>query len=141
MGVADDPVASGAFKLLTRCCPEQVWQTLVCPDRGARVFPGLSLVSTWATGDPLEIHLPTQSVLRGQVLLAERPAQLTFSIEDASGTTTYVSWRLRRLDQGCVVTLEVHDAGADRGEPDELEDAWLPILERLREVLMHPEVS
>lgn len=141
IGALQDPMSSGVFKFLAAACPAQVWAALVCPERTARIFPGLSLVSTWNAGAPLEIRLPTQTTLNGQVLLAEPSDRLAFSIEDASGTTTYVSWTLRSHEAGCVVTLEVHDAGAEHAVNDELEDAWLPIVERLREVLTSPAAS
>ncbi|HEY2428102.1 MAG TPA: hypothetical protein VGI06_04155 [Acidimicrobiales bacterium] len=113
-----------------------IWEALTCPH--ARYMRNLSLRSCWTVGSRVELG-PPQSCLTGVVLLVEPCRRLSFSLEDPSGSTVYVTWELRGCGQptrpgpSTVVRLWVDESeGSDR---DELEDIWLPVLGALTDAV------
>lgn len=132
-----DPATSGCYSTWLPATPETVWAALTCPTATSVFFHGLSLRSTWQPLDNLDL-VPTavgadDTVLHGTVLHAAPTTALSFSIDDCSGTATFVGLGLRPSGEGCVLTLRVDECVSD---PDadacELEDVWLPVLDRLR---------
>jgi uncharacterized protein YndB with AHSA1/START domain len=134
-------VQTHVFRFATAACPESVWSALTCPTRTRRYFHGMALHSTWRCGDPVSCEPPGLPAVRGEVLWSEPGHRLTYTLEDPpSGTTTYLEWVLRPTLSGCVVRLDVTEpAGSD--PEDEAEDVWLPVIERLQELLRSPEGS
>lgn len=132
-----DPVASQRFALATEAAPERVWSVLTCAETTTRYLHGMSLRSTWHEGAPVECCLPGRSSAFGQVLRARPPHHLSFTLEDDSGTASYVTWQVRALGDGSsVVRLHIDEVGDPPTGCDELEDVWLPVVEALREVLL-----
>jgi uncharacterized protein YndB with AHSA1/START domain len=145
MATIDDPVTSTTFHLLTDACPERVWSALTCPRQTTRYFHGMSLRSSWQPDAEVDFRLPGQPTPTGQVLCVRIRERLGYTVEDlASGTATYVVWTIRPVATGCVVRLDVHDALATTDRKltnEELEDAWLPVIEGLRTVLTADDQS
>jgi uncharacterized protein YndB with AHSA1/START domain len=132
--VANDPVLTQTFRLLTSACPERVWGALTCPDTAPAYLHGLSPRTCWSSGAPVEWESGGPVSLPGQVLHADPPYRLSVTVEDGSGTCTYLTWQVRAADDGTVIRLDVEEApGA--GSEVELEDVWLPVLTRLGAIL------
>ena len=70
------------------------------------------------------------------------PARLlSYVLDDDSGSATYLTWMLRPVADGCVLRLRIDETNcagsvgsADSAE--ELEDVWLPVLDRLAAALV-----
>ena len=131
-----DPVLSTTFRLLTRACPDRVWGLLTCPESTPSYLHGLSPRTCWTAGAPVEWQ-GAGAVIPGQVLHADPPFRLSVTVEDGSGTCTYLTWRVRACDDGTVVRLDVAEADESGCESD-LEEVWLPVLQRLGELLAQP---
>jgi uncharacterized protein YndB with AHSA1/START domain len=128
-----DPVPSRTFRLLTPAPPDRVWRTLTCPSESARYLHGLSVRAIWQPGERVILRAPGCPPLEGTVLHVDAPQLLTYTVEDA-GTCTYLTWSLRGTDRGTVVRLQVEEAA---GTPSaaELDEVWLPVLDRLSGLL------
>jgi uncharacterized protein YndB with AHSA1/START domain len=131
MGDAD-PVQTATFRLRTAASPERVWGVLTCPETAPTYLHGLSPRTCWSSGAPVQWQAPGVGAIPGQVLHADPPYRLSVTVEDISGTCTYLTWSVRGSDDGTVVRLDVEER--DSSESD-LEDVWLPVLDRLAEVL------
>src|SRR4051812_36978332 len=121
---------SATFRLLTCAPPEVVWGCLLCPTRSPRYLHGLAVQTSWEPG--ARVSLTSEAcALDGEVLHVQAPERLSLTVEDDSGSCTYLTWTLRRHDEGTVVRLHVEECdGASTSESD-LEDVWLPVLDRL----------
>jgi uncharacterized protein YndB with AHSA1/START domain len=134
-----DPVLTQTFRLLTPASPQRVWGALTCPLAAPTYLHGLSPATSWSAGDPVEWRLPaTAGVVPGQVLHADPPYRLSVTLEDGSGTCTYLTWTVRACADGTVVRLDVEESDARATSDTELEDVWLPVLQRLGDVLRDP---
>jgi len=130
-------LSTHTFRFLTGAPAEQVWGALTCPELTRRYLHGLSARSTWQPGAALELSGPAPIGLAGEVLLAQPPRALCYSIDHGGYLgSTYISWLLRPAADGCVVRLDVDepDSGA-AASVEELEDVWLPVLGGLQSVL------
>lgn len=78
---------------------------------------------------------PPVAVIPGQVLHADPPYRLSLTVEDRSGTCTYLTWTVRAGEAGTVIRLDVEESDAGASSEDELEEVWLPVQQRLGEVL------
>jgi uncharacterized protein YndB with AHSA1/START domain len=74
-------------------------------------------------------------VIPGQVLRADPPYRLSLTVEDGSGTCTYLTWHVREGAEGTVVRLDVAESDPTSSAESDLEVVWLPVLERLGQVL------
>jgi uncharacterized protein YndB with AHSA1/START domain len=135
--VSRDPVLTETFRLLTPASPERVWGLLTCPATAPSYLHGLSPRTCWTSGAPVEWQSKAVGALPGQVLLADPPYRLSVTVEDGSGTCTYLTWQVRAGEDGTVVRLDVAESGGG-GCGAELEDVWLPVLQRLGELLEAP---
>lgn len=129
-----DPVLTQTFRLLTPASPERVWGVLTCPETAPRYLPGLTPRTCWSSGAPVEWRSAVGAI-PGQVLHADPPYRLTVTVEDDSGTCTYLTWQLRQSDDGTVLRLDVEETQAGS---EDLEDVWLPVVQRLGELLREP---
>jgi uncharacterized protein YndB with AHSA1/START domain len=123
-----DPLRSTTFHLRTDATTDAVWRALTCPQRSPQYLHGLAVHTSWQPGDRVELRPVAGPPLAGQVLHAEPGVRLSLVLEDA----TYLTWTLRTCGDGTVVRLQVDEAGSTE---DELEDVWLPVLDRLGELL------
>lgn len=131
-----DPVSTRTFHLLSGVTPARVWEALTCPELSPRFLHGLTARSCWTTGEAIELSSEHGLPLAGSVLFSHRPYQLSWTIEDSgSGTCTYLTWHLREAPHGTVVRLTVEESNACRSDVEDLEDAWLPALAALDQVL------
>jgi uncharacterized protein YndB with AHSA1/START domain len=130
-----DPVLTSTFRLLTPACPERVWGVLTCPEAAPRYLHGLSPRTCWSDGAPVTWQTTGIGTIPGQVLHVDPPYRLSVTVEDESGVSTYLTWTLRAADVGTVVTLRVDEADPAGGCESELEDVWLPVLDRLGALL------
>jgi uncharacterized protein YndB with AHSA1/START domain len=131
--VPHDPVLTQTFRLLTPAAPERVWAALTCPETAPAYLYGLRPVTCWSSGASVAWESPGEAAIPGQVLYADPPYRLSVTVEDGSGTSTYLTWQVRAADEATVVRLDVEESHG--GEPTELEDVWLPVLQRLADVL------
>jgi hypothetical protein len=60
------------------------------------------------------------------------------TVEDLSGACTYLTWQMREGDDGTVVRLDVAESDVGIGSELEMEDVWLPVLQRLGDLLREP---
>ena len=129
-----DPITSRSFHLLSCATPRQVWEALTSPELSPRFLHGLAARSDWATGSCIELTSPHELGLTGHVLYSRAAVRLTWTIEDLA-SCTYLTWELRAALNGTVVRLTVEEADAHASNDEDLEDAWLPALAALEQVL------
>jgi uncharacterized protein YndB with AHSA1/START domain len=133
-------VLTQTFRLRTPASPQRVWGVLTCPEAAPTYLHGLSPRTCWSNGAPVEWQAPGVGTIPGQVLHADPPYRLSVTVEDGSGTCTYLTWSVRAGADGTVVRLDVEESDAPGTCVSDLEDVWLPVLERLGEVLREPVV-
>jgi uncharacterized protein YndB with AHSA1/START domain len=127
-------VPSATFRLLACAPPAAVWRALLCPDRSPRYLHGLALLTRWEPGAQVELVSPA-CTLTGQVLHVRARERLSLTVEDGSGCCTYLTWTLRSCAGGTVVRLDVAEADGGSTTEAELEEVWLPVLDRLGALL------
>ena len=124
-------LTSEVFRLLTPASPQRVWEELTRTGGPAAYLYGLTITSDWTPGSPLTAALPTGPALTGQVLRAEPPRLLSYSLGDGPGMlAVYVTWQLEPAPAGTVVRLYIDETGPPVSPGMEL--TWLPALEALR---------
>ena len=133
-----DPVLTQTFRLLTPAAPERVWRALTCPQTAPAYLHGLSPRTCWTSGAPVEWQSAGTPAIPGQVLYADPPYRLSVTVEDGSGPCTYLTWHVRAGEDGTVVRLDVEESHTAAGGEAELEDVWLPVLQRLGDLLREP---
>jgi uncharacterized protein YndB with AHSA1/START domain len=131
-----DPVRSATFRLLTGASPEAVWGCLTSPARSPRYLHGLTIETTWEPGAPVRLTAGVHPPLTGHVLHIAAGRQLSLTVEDVSDSCTYLTWTLREYEGGTVVRLHVQESGGDSTSDEDLEDVWLPVLDRLGDLLL-----
>ena len=129
-----DPVSTRTFRLLTPASPERVWASLTCPRQSPRYLHGLAVYAQWAPGERIVLQASSCPPLQGTVLYVDQPQLLSYTVEDAGSICTYLTWSLRGTDRGTVVRLQVEEAGSP-SPSGELDDVWLPVLDRLAGLL------
>jgi uncharacterized protein YndB with AHSA1/START domain len=92
----------------------------------------MTVDTNWQPGATVTMTLTGQWRLTGQVLAAERPHRLSYTLDDPPGTpSVYVTWELRHTDDGTIIHLNVDEPWPLTGSGDDLESAWLPVLSGL----------
>lgn len=130
------------FTFSTDAAPERVWGALTDGRLTAQFLHGLRLDSDWATGSAVSFQTGGAIVSRGEVLSSEQNTRLSYTIDGGAGPDTYVTWSIRGVGRGAMVSLLVDDPepqrlGADaqdRAEEEAQED-WLPVIAALQTVL------
>ncbi|MCA1711543.1 MAG: hypothetical protein LC789_07880 [Actinobacteria bacterium] len=122
-----DPVRTMTFHLRTPACSDTVWRALTCSERSPR-YLGLALRTSWQPGAGVVLSCPAGGSLTGEVLHVEPGVRLSLVLEEM----TYLTWTIRGCGESTVVRLQVDEPGSTETE---LEDVWLPVLERLAELL------
>ena len=126
------------FRLLTAAEPQRVWGVLTCPQTAPAFLHGLSPQTCWTTGAPVEWQGSPVGAIPGQVLYADPPYRLSITVEDGSGGCTYLTWQVRSCDEGTVIRLDVEEPTCGAGNEAELEEIWLPVVQRLGALLREP---
>jgi hypothetical protein len=115
-----------AWNVYTKACPERVWDAIAAVLQDLAAQP---LGRTAADGQRL-------LVIR-EVVAIGHARELGFTVAaDSRQDPCEVDWRVREIDGGAVVTLTVIDP-AD-GWAAEAEQGWLPLLDRLGQLLSEP---
>jgi len=78
------------------------------------------------------LALTGQWRLTGEVLAAERPCRLSYTLDDPPGSPgVYVTWELHRTSDGTIIRLNVDEPRPFADSTEDLESAWLPVLSGL----------
>ena len=86
----------------------------------------------WQPGAKVTLALTGQWRLTGEVLAAERPWRLSYTLDDPPGSpSVYVTWELRRTSHGTIIRLNVDERWPLTGSTEDLESSWLPVLSGL----------
>lgn len=89
----------------------------------------MTVESDWRPGTSVTMTLGDQARLTGDILVAERPRRLSYTLGDRPGQpSVYVNWELRALGDATIVRLYVDEPWPDADPTDDLEAAWLPVL-------------
>ena len=126
------PFASEQFHAITSANPECVWDALTATGLPLDYLHGMTVDTDWQPGARVTMALSDQWRLSGEVLAAERPDRLSYTLDDPPGSPpVYVTWELRRTDDGTIIRLNVDEPGPPVGSTEDLESAWLPVLSGL----------
>ena len=126
------PFASEQFHAITSANPECVWDALTATGLPLDYLHGMTVDTDWQPGARVTMALSDQWRLSGEVLAAERPDRLSYTLDDPPGSPpVYVTWELRRTDDGTIIRLNVDESGPPVGSTEDLESAWLPVLSGL----------
>ena len=121
--------ASELLRTLVRKKPEQVWEALTATGIPLGYLYGMTVESDWRPGTSVTMTLGDRARLTGDVLVAERPRRLSYTLGDRPGQpSVYVNWELRALGDATIVRLYVDEPWPDADPTDDLEAAWLPVL-------------
>ena len=83
-------------------------------------------------GARVTLALADQWRLTGEVLAAERPHRLSYTLDDPPASpSVYVTWELRRTGDGTIIRLNVDEPWPLAGGTEDLGSAWLPVLPSL----------
>ena len=86
----------------------------------------------WQPGATVTLALTGQWRLTGQVLAAEPPHRLSYTLDDPPGSpSVYVTWELHGTSDGTIIRLNVDEPSPLPGNTEDLERAWLPVLSGL----------
>jgi uncharacterized protein YndB with AHSA1/START domain len=87
------PLASELFRTVTSAKAEVVWDALTATESPLGYLYGMTAESDWQPGATLTMTLDNQWRLIGDVLVAERPRRLSYTLGDRPGEPeVYVSW-------------------------------------------------
>jgi uncharacterized protein YndB with AHSA1/START domain len=126
------PLASELFRIATRAKPEIIWDALTATGSPLGYLYGMTAESDWRPGATLTMTLLDQWRLTGEVLVAEPPRRLSYTLGDRPGEpAVYVSWELRAVHDATIIRLYVDEPLPQADATDDLEAAWLPVLSGL----------
>ncbi len=126
------PFASEQFHAITSGKPQCVWNALTTTGFPLDYLYGMTVESDWRPGAGVTMVLTGQWRLAGEVLAAEQPHQLSYTLGDSPGVpAVYVTWELRGVDDGTIIRLHVDEPWPLTDSTDDLESAWLPVLSGL----------
>ena len=124
--------ASEQFHAITSAKPQCVWNALTATGFPLDYLHGMTVESDWRPGAGVTMVLTDQWRLTGEVLAAEQPHRLSYTLNDPPGApAVYVTWELRGVDDGTIIRLHVDEPWPLADGADDLETAWLPILSGL----------
>jgi len=93
---------------------------------------GMTVESGWRPGDRVTMALTEQWCLTGELVVADRPHRLSYTLDDPPGSpAVYVTWELRGVPEGTIIRLNVDEPWTAAGSSEDLEAAWLPVLSGL----------
>ncbi|HET6950131.1 MAG TPA: SRPBCC domain-containing protein [Acidimicrobiales bacterium] len=129
-------IATHRFGFATPAAPDDVWAALTDPERTPRWLNGLALESDWGEGSAVVLRHGPSVAVSGEVVAVVPGRRLSLALDGGFGPATYLTWTVRPGPGGAIVRLVVDDADPDPAEDGrDLEDAWLPVLARLQDVL------
>ena len=126
------PFASEQFRAITSANPQRVWDALTATGVPLDYLHGMTADTDWQPGARVTLALTGQWRLTGEVLAAERPHRLSYTLEDPPGSpAVYVTWELRRTGEGTIIRLNVDEPWPFKSSNEDLESAWLSVLSGL----------
>ena len=126
------PLASEQFHAITSANPECVWDALTATGVPLDYLHGMTADTDWQPGARVTLALADQWRLTGEVLAAEEPCRLSYTLDDPPGAAAvYVTWELRGVDDGTIIRLNVDEPWPLASSTEDLESAWLPVLSGL----------
>jgi len=126
------PFASEQFRAITRANPECVWTALTATGVPLDYLDGMTADTGWQPGARVTLTLTGHWRLTGEVLAAERPHRLSYTLDDRPGSpSVYVTWELRGTSDGTIIRLNVDEPWPLTGSTEDLESTWLPVLSSL----------
>jgi len=126
------PFTSEQFHAITRANPECVWNALTATGVPLDYLHEMTADTDWQPGAKVTLALTGQWRLTGEVLAAERPNRLSYTLDDPPGSpSVYVTWELRRTGDGTIIHLNVDEPWPLASCTEDLESAWLPVLSGL----------
>ena len=126
------PFASEQFHAITSANPECVWDALTATGVPLDYLHGMTADTDWQPGAKVTLALTGQWRLTGEVLAAERPHRLSYTLDDPPGSpSVYVTWELHRTSDGTIIRLNVDEPRPFADSTEDLESAWLPVLSGL----------
>ena len=126
------PLASEQFHAITSANPECVWDALTATGVPLDYLHGMTVDTDWQPGARVTRALADQWRLTGEVLAAERPHRLSYTLDDPPGSpSVYVTWQLRGTSDGTIIHLNVDEPWPLASSTEDLESAWLPVLSGL----------
>jgi uncharacterized protein YndB with AHSA1/START domain len=124
--------ASEQFRVITSADPGRVWNALTATGFPLPYLHGMTVESDWRPGARVTMEFTGPWRLTGEVLAAERPRRLSYTLDDPPGSpTVYVTWELRGIEDGTIIRLHVDEPWPLADNTDDLETAWLPVLSGL----------
>jgi len=127
--------AMRTFACHTASDPARVWTALTDPGASAGYLYGLSAHSTWEVDAPIDVRHGEHVTLSGRVLCVRPGERLSYVLQSGpDDPPVYVTWLIRRHANGSTIRLEVDEVGSEDSAED-AEDAWLPVLAALQQML------
>lgn len=140
-------LTSVVLTALSEAQPERVWEALTTTRTPLSFLHDLIVDTDWQPGSTVSMRVegvpsgvaPQTGILYGEVLAAERPRLLSYTLGERPGeTSTYVTWQLSSREGSTIVRLFADEPGPCAGSPDELELIWLRIVTGLVRYLDRP---
>jgi uncharacterized protein YndB with AHSA1/START domain len=126
------PFASEQFHAITSANPECIWNALTATGVPLDYLHGMTADTNWQPGARVTLALTDQWRLTGDVLAAERPHRLSYTLDDPPGSpSVYVTWELRRTGDETIIRLNIDEPWPLASSTEDLESAWLPVLSSL----------
>lgn len=123
------PFASEQFHAMTSANPECVWHALTATGVLLDYLHGMTVESDWQPGATVTMALTGHWRLTGEVLAAERPRRLSYTLDDPPGSpSVYVTWEVHATGEGTIIRLNVDEPSPLADSTEDLESAWLPVL-------------
>jgi uncharacterized protein YndB with AHSA1/START domain len=92
----------------------------------------MTVDTDWQPGAKVTMALTGHWRLTGEVLAAEQPSRLSYTLEDPPGSpSVYVTRELSGTSDGTIIRLNVDEPWLLGGSSEDLERAWLPVLSGL----------
>jgi uncharacterized protein YndB with AHSA1/START domain len=129
---------SELFRIITPASPQCVWQALTATGEPVNYLYGLAVQGRWRPGSAITLGVAAGPHLRGEVLRADPPRLLTYTLGDtANEPSVFVTWEIDVEADGTIVRLYVDEV--DPSTSADIEVAWLPVLTALQRRLQHGE--
>jgi uncharacterized protein YndB with AHSA1/START domain len=139
-------LTSVVLTVLAEAEPERVWDALTATGTPLSYLQGLIVESDWQPGSMVSMHAnvgeaPGLGALYGEVLAAERPHRLSYTLGEApADPSVYVTWQLLPFDGTTMVRLYADEPSPSSGDHEELELIWLRIVSALVKYLDGPRL-
>ena len=104
------PFASEQFHAISGADPASVRNALTATGVPLDYLYGLTVDTDWRPGATMTMAQTDQWRLTGEVLVAEQPHRLSYTLDDPPGSpSSYVTWKPRHTGEGTIIRLNVDD--------------------------------